>query len=177
MSLNFNQPSKSLLIDLINTKATKTLASSDLEIGTPEVSSENDRDTKIALTASAQSTIVTGSTTFYYNRVDLGEMFEGHETHLTFNADETEVTDLAGLIAHLVVTFNLGISADDLKEVDFNLSSKPNTVTIEAAETSLVYKGSFDINFLYADTKEDLATVLANNVAEGFEKPTISVAG
>lgn len=175
MSLNFNQPSKSLLIDLINTKATKTLASSDLEIGTPEVSSENDRDTKITLTASAESAIVTGSTTFYYNRVDLGEMFADHASHLTFNGDDAEVNDLAGLIAHLVVTFNLGISADDLKEVDFNLSSKPNKVTIEAAETSLVYKGSFDINFTYAEAKEDLATVMGDGVAEGFEKPTLTV--
>lgn len=175
MALNFNQPSKNLLIDLINTKATKTLASADLNIGTPEASSEHERDTKVTLTATEESTLVTGTTTFYYNRVDLGAMFADHAAHLTFNGDESEITDIAGLIAHLVVTFNLGISADDLKDQTFDLGSKPKTITIEAAETSLVYKGQFNINFTYADVKDDLATVMGDGVAEGFDTPTLTV--
>lgn len=42
----------------------------------------------------------------------------------------------------------------------------------------MVYTGTLQVALTYAAApKDELATVLANNVAEGFEKPTVSVVG
>lgn len=51
MALDFNKAAKSLLLDLINTKATRALSEEELQFGTPTASSEHEKNTVIQLNA------------------------------------------------------------------------------------------------------------------------------
>lgn len=81
------------------------------------------------------------------------------------------------VIASIATTFKLGIAADDIVVSDVDVTSKPESITIQAKEGGLVYTGQLTVKMQYIQVGDDLATVLADNVAEGFEKPTISIGG
>lgn len=176
MALDFSKKSKALLLDLINTKATRTLEEGELQFGAVETSSEHEKNTKIHLSAVEDSPTLSGQQDFFYNRLDLTTVFADVQDQVTFTASGTSV-NTGDVIASIATTFKLGIAADDIVVSDEDVSSKPESITIRAKEGGLVYTGQLVVKMQYIQVGDDLATVLANNVAEGFEKPTISIGG
>lgn len=61
MALDFNKAAKSLLLDLINTKATRALSEEELQFGTPTASSEHEKNTVIQLNAAPEAANLQGT--------------------------------------------------------------------------------------------------------------------
>lgn len=180
MALDFNKAAKSLLLDLINTKATRTLAEEELQFGTPQTSSEHSKNTVIQLDAAVGAENLQGSQQFYYDRLALSEVFAEVTGDVTFELPHgTDSIKASELVSKLVTKFGLASLTGEIKEETLQLSAGTvNQVTLTAIENGLVYTGTLQVALTYAAApKDDLATVLANNVAEGFEKPTVSVVG
>ena len=176
MALDFSKKSKALLLELINTKATRTLEEGELQFGAVEASSEHSKNTKIHLSAVEGSPTLSGQQDFFYDRLDLAAVFADVQEQVTFTASGTSV-NTSDVIATIATRFKLGIAADDIVVSDMDVSSKPESITIQAKEGGLVYTGQLTVKMQYIQVGDDLATVLADNVAEGFEKPTISIGG
>lgn len=79
----------------------------------------------------------------------------------------------------LVTKFGLASLNGEIQEETFQLSAGTvGQVTLNAIENGLVYTGTLQVALTYAAApKDQLATVLADNVADGFVKPTVSVVG
>lgn len=176
MALDFSKKSKALLLDLINTKATRTLEEGELQFGTVEASSEHSKNTKIHLSAAEGSPTLSGQQDFFYDRLDLTAVFADVQEQVTFTASGTSV-NTGDVIASIATTFKLGIAADDIEVSEVDVTLKPESITIQAKADGLVYTGQLTVKMQYVQVGDDLATVLANNVADGFEKPTISIGG
>lgn len=176
MALDFSKKSKALLLDLINTKATRTLEEGELQFGAVEASSEHSKNTKIHLSAVEGSPTLSGQQDFFYDRLDLTAVFADVQEQVTFTASGTSV-NTSDVIANIAARFKLGIAADDIEVSEVDVTLKPESITIQAKADGLVYTGQLTVKMQYLQVGDDLATVLADNVAEGFEKPTISIGG
>ncbi|HCJ9335993.1 TPA: hypothetical protein NV901_001984 [Escherichia coli] len=180
MDLNFNKAAKSLLLDLINTKATRTLSEEELQFGTPATSSEHGKNTVIQLDAAPEAANLQGSQQFYYDRLALSEVFAEVTGDVTFELPHgTDSIKASELVSKLVTKFGLASLTGEIKEETFQLSAGTvGRVTLTAIEGGLVYTGTLQVALTYAAApKDQLATVLANNVADGFVKPTVSAVG
>lgn len=180
MALDFNKAAKSLLLDLINTKATRTLTEEELQFGTPQTSSEHEKNTVIQLDAAVGAENLQGTQQFYYDRLALSEVFADVTGDVTFELPHgTDSIQASELVSKLVTKFGLASLTGEIKEETFQLSAGTvGQVTLNAIENGLVYTGTLQVALTYAAApKDDLATVLADNVAEGFVKPTVSVVG
>lgn len=176
MALDFSKKSKALLLDLINTKATRTLEEGELQFGAVEASSEHGKNTKIHLSAAEGSPTLSGQQDFFYDRLDLTAVFADVQDQVVFAANRTSV-NTGDVIASIAAIFKLGITADDVDVNDIDVTLKPESITIQAKADGLVYTGNLTVKMQYIQVGDDLATVLADNVADGFEKPTISIGG
>lgn len=176
MALDFSKKSKALLLDLINTKATRTLEEGELQFGAVEASSEHSKNTKIHLSAVEGSPTLSGQQDFFYDRLDLTAVFADVQEQVTFTASGTSV-NTSDVIANIAARFKLGIAADDIEVSEVDVTLKPESITIQAKADGLVYTGQLTVKMQYLQVGDDLATVLADNVADGFEKPTISIGG
>ena len=163
-------------MDLINTKATRTLEEGELQFGAVEASSEHSKNTKIHLSAVEGSPTLSGQQDFFYDRLDLTAVFADVQEQVTFTASGTSV-NTSDVIANIAARFKLGIAADDIEVSEVDVTLKPESITIQAKADGLVYTGQLTVKMQYLQVGDDLATVLADNVAEGFEKPTISIGG
>ena len=182
MALDFNKAAKSLLLDLINTKATRALTEEELQFGTPAASSEHSKNTVIQLSAAAEAENLQGTQQFYYDRLALSDVFADVTSDVTFELPHgTDSIQASELVSKLVTKFGLASLTGEIKEETFQLSAGTvGQVTLTAIEGGLVYTGTLQVALTYAAApveKDNLATVLADNVAEGFEKPTVSVVG
>lgn len=180
MALDFNKAAKSLLLDLINTKATRTLTEEELQFGTPGASSEHEKNTVIQLDAAVGAENLQGSQQFYYDRLALSEVFADVTSDVTFELPHgTDSIQASELVSKLVTKFGLASLTGEIQEETFQLSAGTvGQVTLTAIAGGLVYTGTLQVSLTYAAApKDDLATVLADNVAEGFVKPTVSVVG
>ncbi len=180
MALDFNKAAKSLLLDLINTKATRTLAEEELQFGTPQTSSEHSKNTVIQLDAAVGAENLQGSQQFYYDRLALSEVFAEVTGDVTFELPHgTDSIKASELVSKLVTKFGLASLTGEIKEETFQLSAGTvGQVTLTAIEGGLVYTGTLQVALTYAAApKDQLATVLADNVADGFVKPTVSAVG
>lgn len=180
MALDFNKAAKSLLLDLINTKATHTLTEVELQFGTPQTSSEHEKNTVIQLNAAPEAPNLQGSQQFYYDRLALSDVFADVTGDVTFELPHgTDSIQASELVSKLVTKFGLASLNGEIKEETFQLSGGTvGQVTLTAIENGMVYTGTLQVALTYAAApKDDLATVLADNVAEGFVKPTVSVVG
>ena len=180
MALDFNKAAKSLLLDLINTKATRTLAEQELQFGTPAASSEHEKNTVIQLDAAPEAENLQGTQQFYYDRLALSEVFADVTGDVTFELPHgTDSIQASELVSKLVTKFGLASLNGEIKEETFQLSAGTvGEVTLSAIENGLVYTGTLQVALTYAAApKDQLATVLADNVADGFVKPTVSVVG
>lgn len=179
-TLDFNKAAKSLLLDLINTKATRILAEEELQFGTPQESSEHEKNTVIQLDAAAEAANLQGTQQFYYDRLALSDVFADVTGDVTFELPHgTDSIQASELVSKLVTKFGLASLNGEIREETFQLSAGTvGEVILNAIEGGLVYTGTLRVALTYAlAPKDELATVLANNVAEGFEKPTVSVVG
>lgn len=180
MALDFNKAAKSLLLDLINTKATRALAEQELQFGTPAASSEHSKNTVIQLDAAPEAENLQGTQQFYYDRLALSDVFADVTGDVTFELPHgTDSIQASELVSKLVTKFGLASLNGEIQEETFQLSAGTvGQVTLNAIENGLVYTGTLQVALTYAAApKDNLATVLADNVAEGFEKPTVSVVG
>lgn len=182
MALDFNKAAKSLLLDLINTKATRPLTEEELQFGTPGASSEHEKNTVIQLDAAAEAENLQGTQQFYYDRLALSEVFAEVTGDVTFELPHgTDSIQASELVSKLVTKFGLASLNGEIKEETFQLSAGTvGQVTLSAIDNGLVYTGTLQVALTYAAApivKDDLATVLAANVADGFVKPTVSVVG
>ncbi|MGD7773311.1 hypothetical protein ACQCZE_20715 [Escherichia coli] len=180
MALDFNKAAKSLLLDLINTKATRPLTEQELQFGTPAASSEHSKNTVIQLDAAAEAENLQGSQQFYYDRLALSDVFADAIDDVTFQLPHgTDSIKASELVSKLVTKFGLASLTGEIQEETFQLSAGTvGQVTLTAIEGGLVYTGTLQVALTYAAApKDNLATVLADNVAEGFVKPTVSVVG
>lgn len=180
MALDFNKAAKSLLLDLINTKATRALAEQELQFGTPAASSEHSKNTVIQLDAAPEAENLQGTQQFYYDRLALSDVFADVTGDVTFELPHgTDSIQASELVSKLVTKFGLASLNGEIQEETFQLSAGTvGQVTLNAIENGLVYTGTLQVALTYAAApKDNLATVLVDNVAEGFEKPTVSVVG
>ena len=177
MALDFSKKSKALLLDLINTKATRTLEEGELQFGTVEASSEHSKNTKIHLSAAEGSPTLSGQQDFFYDRLDLTAVFADVQDRVVYSVGAASSVNTQDIISQIATQFNLGIAADDIEVSEVDVTSKPESITIQAKADGLVYTGQLTVKMQYIQVGDDLATVLANNVADGFEKPTISIGG
>lgn len=180
MALNFNKAAKSLLLDLINTKATRALSEEELQFGTPQASSEHSKNTVIQLDAAPEAANLQGSQQFYYDRLALSDVFAEVTGDVTFELPHgTDSIQASELVSKLVTKFGLASLNGEIKEETFQLSAGTvGQVTLSAIEGGMVYTGTLQVALTYAAApKDQLATVLADNVADGFVKPTVSVVG
>lgn len=180
-ALDFNKAAKSLLLDLINTKATRTLTEEELQFGTPGQTSDNGKNTVIQLDAKPEAANLQGSQQFYYDRLALDAVFADVTADVTFELDHG-VQNIAAsdLVSKLVTKFGLASLNGEIEEQSIDVSSQPGQVTLTAVSGALVYTGSLNVSLTYKaapPAKDELATVLANNVADGFTKPTVAVIG
>lgn len=178
MALDFNKAAKSLLLDLINTKATRALTEEELQFGTPAASSEHEKNTVIQLDAAAEAENLQGTQQFYYDRLALSDVFADAADDVTFELPHgTDSIKASELVSKLVTKFELASLTGEIKEETFQLSAGTvGQVTLSAIDNGLVYTGTLQVALTYAAApivKDDLATVLADNVADGFEKPTV----
>lgn len=90
--------------------------------------------------------------------------------------DNVKASDL---VSALVEKFGLASLTGEIKEETFQLSAGTvGQVTLTAIEGGLVYTGTLQVALTYtAAPKAELATVLADNVADGFVKPEVAVVG
>ena len=180
MALDFNKAAKSLLPDLINTKATRALKEEELQFGTPAASSEHSKNTVIQLDAAEGAEKLQGTQQFYYDRLALSDVFADVTSDVTFELPHgTESIQASDLVSKLVTKFGLASLNGEIKEETFQLSAGTvGEVTLSAIEGGMVYTGTLQVTLTYAAApKDDLATVLADNVAEGFTKPEVTVVG
>lgn len=180
MALDFNKAAKSLLLDLINTKATRALAEQELQFGTPATSSEHSKNTVIQLDAAEGAENLQGTQQFYYDRLALSDVFADVTSDVTFELPHgTDSIQASELVSKLVAKFGLASLNGEIKEETFQLSAGTvGEVTLNAIENGLVYTGTLQVALTYAAApKDELATVLADNVADGFVKPEVAVVG
>lgn len=177
MALDFKKASKDLLLDLINTKATRTLLKEELQFGTPTTTSDNGKNTVIQLDAAPDAANLQGTQQFYYDRLDLTEVFKDVQAQLTMAASGDTVSS-ADVVAQVAALTGLGISSEDIVVEELDVSGKPATVTLTAAAAGLVYTGTLQVNMQYVQVEKDkLEEVLAANVADGFTKPEVAIGG
>lgn len=179
-TLDFNKAAKSLLLDLINTKATRTLTEEELQFGTPAASSEHSKNTVIQLNAAPEAENLQGTQQFYYDRLALSEVFADVTSDVTLELPNgTDDVKASDLVSALVEKFGLASLTGEIKEETFQLSAGTvGQVTLTAIEGGLVYTGTLQVALTYtAAPKAELATVLADNVADGFVKPEVAVVG
>lgn len=180
MALDFNKAAKSLLLDLINTKATRALSEEELQFGTPQASSEHEKNTVIQLNAAPEAPNLQGAQQFFYNRLALSDVFAEVTGDVTFELPHgTDSIQASELVSKLVTKFGLASLTGEIQEETIQLSGGTvGQVTLNAIENGLVYTGTLQVALTYAAApKDQLATVLADNVADGFVKPTVSVVG
>lgn len=143
-------------------------------------SSEHEKNTVIQLDAAPEAENLQGSQQFYYDRLALSDVFADVTSDVTFELPHgTDSIQASELVSKLVTKFGLASLNGEIKEETFQLSAGTvGEVTLSAIENGLVYTGTLQVALTYAAApKDQLATVLADNVADGFVKPTVSVVG
>ncbi len=96
MALDFNKAAKSLLLDLINTKATRALAEQELQFGTPQASSEHSKNTVIQLDAAAEAEtcrVLSSSTTIVWRCLTFSLMHRRVTFELPHGTDSIQASD------------------------------------------------------------------------------------
>lgn len=129
------------LIDLINYYNNLTLALGDLVLGEPEASSEESMEVSLVVTASSQNTKFIGSVTIDYIRADIAEHFAeaGFDEILLYrNYQEDPETGLRE-------TYGLNLEVRDVLGIQ---STDEDSVLIQMANTSYIFKGSLPVRFV-----------------------------
>lgn len=167
---DFTLAPRQILVNLVNaTNPSENLVVEDINFGTPEVITENSRNTKITLTAKPDSPYDT-SQTFYYNRMDLAFIF----AQLSNEFQRSSVSSIADVIAAVNERFQI-----NLTDEDYTASALPSgdgTVIITAKAGSLNYWQSGEIELVSsAPVKRPLAEAFPNNILDGltYESPVV----
>ena len=175
MALDFSKKSDELFLELVNTKAKRALTKEEFTIGSPGAGTgTGGKNTTVQLTAAeAVSETLIGQSDFHYDRLDLAQVFTGQT--LSFEVAESDTTTL-DIVAKLAAKYNLGLSELDIESHPIDKDSKPTSVTLVSVSTGLVYTGSLDVTLTWASQAEDMATVMGDGEADGFEKPNVTPA-
>lgn len=154
------------LIAMINVASGVTFTASDLVFGTPRTATPDEvtqfgKNTAVPVRASATTTLVSGSTTFFYDRLDM-------KTLELFDLTTCSCGDgLAKAAWAPVVISYLNIPFDPTHLVDRPSSTVEGKVTvlIEATSNSLGWFGSGSLKF---GGYPDIATAFRDNHLLGF---------
>lgn len=171
MALDFSKKSDALFLDLVNTKATRALAANEFTIGAPGAGVVGNKNTTVNLEAVVDAVNLKGSAAFHYDRLDLTALFAGH----TLSVEVVDGIDSALEIAAVLnAKFGLNISELDIEDTQIDVPNEPASITLTALSAGLVYTGSVEVALTYP--KDDLAEVMGDGVADGFEQPTLTEA-
>ena len=160
------KPSNELVVDLINADNGSNFAYDELVLSPPV---QNDivnynRNTSVIVTASNLFQF-DGSQTFYYNRVDFSDLFEG----LSIVLGGQGLSDISGLLPELNATFGLGLTMTDLQSQPFPSNPTwPLTLTIVASPTSYAYTGQFSVTVqnIPPTMGDNLSNVVIGNIGD-----------
>ncbi len=170
MALDFSKKSDVLFLDLVNTKATRALAANEITIGAPGAGTTGGKNTTVHLTAVAEAANLKGEADFHFDRLDLTTLFSSVQLGVSMTDAELTTLDIA---ARLNTAFGLGFSDLDIVSETIDHDAKPESVTLTAVSTGLVYTGSVVVPLVWPVVKDDLATVMGDGVADGFDAPEL----
>lgn len=163
--LDYTKPPEDLLVDIINVDNGTTLVSKDLVFGVPELSNSK-HNSSLVITAS-KATKLKGSTTIFYNRVDIADIPDGRST--LFLVDQSQ-TMMADLIPQINAAYNLNLTSRDYINTTipkFNKTAKSTeTVELVMANTSLIFLNKLTLTLELSAIS--LTELLINTILDGL---------
>lgn len=165
---DFTKSDVQILIDLVNAKTPNLALTPELvTFGLPTLNSENNRNTKVTITAVKGS----GYKNFkdlQYNRVDYAVIPGARSVEFP----KGEALKLADMIPEINARYGINISANDFVDADLPVfaDSVPNQkldFVLTASAESLIYRGSVTFKLINEDL--DLAVIISDPVLDGLE--------
>lgn len=154
------------LIAMINVASGVTFTASDLVFGTPRPATSAEitkygKNTAVAVRASDTTTLVSGFTTFFYDRLDL-KTLENFDLTTCLCADGLSTAAWAPVVtSYLNVPFNV---AHLIEHASVTVLGRVN-VQLEATSNSLGWIGTGTLKF---GGYPDIATAFTDNKLTGF---------
>lgn len=154
------------LISMINVASGVTFTASDLVFGTPRAATTAEvtqygKNTAVAVRASDTTTLVSGFTTFYYNRLD----FAGLSNFDLTNCQLAEGLGKADWVPLVQGYLNVPLTVAHLVEhITTTVAGKVNT-QLEATSGSLGWFGTVTLKF---GGLPDISTAFTDNHLNGF---------
>jgi hypothetical protein len=169
---DFTKAPKNIVVDLINhDNPGANLTPEMVTFGLPTVSSSGEaegRNTELTVSG-VQETGVIGSTTVYYNRLNLAAFIVDPE----FVVQLTDSTKVSHIIAKLNAELGINITADDFVEADLptfvGTPGEERPVTITFSADSLVWAGNATITVRGEDV--NISTLITNVRLSGLNAP------
>ncbi|ANZ50342.1 putative virion structural protein [Erwinia phage vB_EamM_Phobos] len=130
------------------------------------------RNTRVLLNGKTGSGIV-GKKEFFYDRIDIGKLFNGITVVFTAKGEAATVVDL---LPALNEQYGLGLTAEDITNGSTKLGTgySPTPVTITIASTSVAYRGSLSVIWtrqpvgVYPDSGPGSKVLLVGSLNEGY---------
>lgn len=140
MADDYSLPAEQRLLNLINQdNGGAGITLEQVIFGTPEVTTEFGRNTKIQVTGVPGSGL-TGTRTFWYNRLNLDTLFAAvTEDDFVIRVDNP--TNTWDLLDTILSTWDVNVSQDDVMQASFS----GTTATLTAKATSLAWIGSTSV--------------------------------
>lgn len=148
-TIDYTQPAKQILIDLINRKNGTNLRAQDFSISDPEVeiNAEIGTDTKVTLTPLAGSGYY-GVRSQYYSRLNVDTIFGAQPITI----QPTTETTLLEFLPQINAFYGIHLKNEDIYDTaipayDVNHPTTPRSVTLAIKPTSYFFQGSYDFVF------------------------------
>lgn len=171
----YNKPSIEILGDLINrdNPALKTSLTVDnvMLLKGPTVTTVNGRNTRVTLNGITGSGIV-GKKEFFYDRMDIGQLFNGITVVFDAKGDAATVKDL---LPALNAQYGVGLADADIANPNVALGNgyTPTPVTITISAACVAYTGKLDVAWtrtpvgVFPDSGPGSKVMLVGNLEDG----------
>lgn len=157
-----------LLNAILGANPSATLVPGDVTFGVPAVTTAPAVTVEVQPAATVPALGISGNVTVSYNRLDLGQYFQGVTPSLNASNGSTS----ADLLASLMNSYQLYFAADSTGNDAYSACSftydniaNPPTVTLTAGNTNLIWQGSVTFNLVGEKT---LANILPNIALAGL---------
>jgi len=152
MLVNLNQPSRQILLELLNRTNRLAFTSGDVTFGSPQSVPGDGYDTEVEVTGNGTTRFV-GPETLQYRRLDLAVLLNGD---LTWTDAQAAQYSTVGHMLHLVnERYGLNLTTDDVEDAEFSWETPDMTsVTLTALPTSLAFQGTATVTLQIPDAPE-----------------------
>lgn len=168
MALDYTKKSSALILDLINTKAKRTLLAEEIDYGVPIPNEEEgaERNTLLVISPASGNERLLNDADLKYNRISLETMF-GNVTQALFEDTPENFTPEAFLSA-INAKYKLGLSNEDFDFATFKVED--GSAELVAFTDGLVYTGTLKLS---VNTLEYLNLIMGDGNLDGFVAPNL----